>query len=168
MRYSNRVGFLEDWVPIITDFFTGLFSNLSKDEVPDYPIKSKATLEGIMKSVQANFPNPSTAAEATKLLQNAVAYAKEARDKGGAVNETYAMIYDQVAETLRQYLGSSGTQYPYPSPAPPGGSGGCPAGYYMDEKGTCRSAAPQTKKDNTLLYLGGAAVLFLLMNKKRR
>ncbi len=146
--------------------FKGIFDKLGLgDQVPEYPIKSKDTLNKIVTQIQGEFPPPTTVAQAQKDLARAQESADIAYGKGGAVNDTYGMIYDKVVQTLKNYISYGGSI--------PGQGGGsylpgkagqlCPDGKnYTDANGMCPSG-PSPAKMNVGLIAGLAVVGILLM-----
>ena len=110
----------------VTNFLKGLFGNfVIGDQVPEYPIKSKATLEKILNQFSAAFPDPKNVIEASNLLTKAMQWRDEGIKKGGAVNETYAMIADEIAQKYDEYIQLNtpkpgNTNLPQGMPKPPG------------------------------------------------
>jgi hypothetical protein len=123
------------------------------DNVPEYPIKSQATLQGILADMKRLFPNdPVSIADAQAQLARAQQYAAEAYAKGGAVNVTYGMIYDKIATTLKNYIATHG------------GGGSTTV---VTNNGVPITQPPKGK-DNTLLYLGLGIGGFILLSSGKK
>lgn len=174
----QRVGIISDITSAISDV-TGLFKDLKEkfvigDQVPNYPIRSKKTLNKILTQIQGEFPPPTSVAQAQKDLLRAQEAAAIMYAKGGSVNDTYGMIYDEVVQVLKNYISYGGVT---PGTNLPGsGSGGsgnlagqlCPDGKnYTDEQGRCPAPASMAKFPLiAVLAIGGA--LLVGMKRKRR
>src|SRR5438552_1780199 len=106
--YMQGIGLIDDILSTVSDvtgFFKSLINKLNiGDQVPNYPIKSKNTLLKITTQIQGEFPAPTSVSQAQKDLTRAKESASVAYAKGGDVNNTYGMIYDQVAQTLLNYI----------------------------------------------------------------
>lgn len=167
----------------ITSFISSLFGNITiGDQVPNYPIKSKHTLQFILSDISHKYPNdPTTLSEAKSMLAalKADAAAAYVKDGGGVVNTTYGMIYDEMAQKLQQAInsgafGSSSLGLPgsagsfvdwikaHPVTIGVMGVGSVLAYKYMKKKRMIGA----TKKDPTILLIGGGLILILLMRKK--
>lgn len=140
-------------VSSVTDLLTNLISSINiGDQVPDYPIKSQTTLQGILADMKRLFPTePTSIADAQSQLTRAKQYAAEAYAKGGDVNVTYGMIYDEVAATLQNYINThNGTTSAYGSH-------------------TASSSTTPTGNNNTLLLLGAAGLgAFVLLSPGKK
>lgn len=144
-------------VSTITSFITSLIKSINVgDQVPGYPIKSPNTLQGILESVHGNFPEPNNVAEAQEELTRAIQWSKDAYAKGGPVNTTYGMIYDEVAARLKAYIQNGGVAPPTVTDPKTG----------LPKQITQQSSILGDPK--VLLFAGGAVLLFALMNRKKR
>lgn len=144
-------------ISTVTSFITSLLKSINiGDQVPGYPIKSQNTLAGILQSVKQNFPEPMNVADAQEQLNRAIQWSKDAYAKGGAVNTTYGMIYDEVAARLKAYIQNGGVAAPTvidPKTNLPKSIAPAQAGILGDPK--------------IVLFGVGALVLFALMNRKK-
>src|SRR5689334_20591332 len=102
--YMQGIGIIDDITSAISDV-TGLFKSLSTalqgDQVPEYPIKSKNTLQKILTDISNAYPPPTSVAVAQQQLVRAQQQSAEAYAKGGDVNTTYGMIFDKLIQTLK-------------------------------------------------------------------
>jgi hypothetical protein len=150
---------IETGIQVASNLFSNIFNNIViGDQVPEYPIKSKNTLNGILQSVQSNFPDATSVNDAYALYQKALDFIEIAEEKiqqkaaigkNTAVDETYKMMYQEVAETYMNYIEANSDTGSMPAP----GSNNVPP------------PVPQTKSTNPLLIasLAGAGI-FLLSN----
>lgn len=129
------MGLIDDIASAISDvksLFQSIGDAIKGDQVPEYPIKSKNTLQGILNDIANAYPSPTSVAMAKEQLARAQAQSEEAYAKGGAVNTTYGMIFDKLVQTLKNYISYEGQipgaatapgANPSPSPAKAGMSG---------------------------------------------
>lgn len=176
----NTIGFLEvlateegqeaagDILNTVTSFFKDLIKGITiGDQVKDYPIKSKNTLQKIIADIEGRYPPPKSVAEAKTQLIRVQQDAVDHKAGGTPVLTTYGMLFDKLAQTLQNYIESKGyaTNNPYPSPNPNNNLGLCPDGSQRDADGMC--PAPGSSKNNMLLYGGIALAAILLLRKKK-
>lgn len=162
-KKQNRIGFWEalateeggDVVKQVSNLFTDLMNSfVIGDQVPNYPIKSKNTLQKIIADIQRVYPAPNNVAEAQEQLDRAIIQSKEAYAKGGSVNTTYGMIFDELITALKNYISAKGG---VTSTSSGGGTTTTP---------TTQTAGMTTSKMLPILLIGAAA--FFLLRKKRR
>lgn len=142
---------------IVTNLLKSLLSSINiGDQVPDYPIKSKTTLQKIISEVKSYFPDPVSIADANQLLQKAMQYAADARAKGGNVSITYAMFYEDIAATLKSYIASGGEDYQ-------------PVSVHTEitpiDPYKPLPLLPASDNSKTLMIVGAAGLGLLLLNK---
>jgi hypothetical protein len=111
-RIGNRIGLIDDAISVFKDV-TGFLKDLGDkfvigDQVPQYPIKSKNTLAGILADIARAYPNPTSVAMAKEQLARAQFQSEEAYAKGGSVNTTYGMIFDELIQVLKNYISYDG------------------------------------------------------------
>ena len=168
MYDMQRVGLIDDIASAISDvgkLFTSIKTALAGDQVPEYPIKSKNTLQKILTDIQNAYPPPTSVAMAQEQLARAQAQSTEAYAKGGDVNTTYGMIFDKLVQTLKNYISFNGVipNSTANNPNLPGNTPGnlCPDGKnYVDANGMCPSGPSKTMGFGmiALLIVGGIAL----------
>lgn len=143
----------------VTNLFTNLVNSfVIGDQVPNYPIKSKNTYSKIITQIQGQFPPPNTIDEARAQLPKAIeardiahtkAIQKGSVDNPYAVDETYAMIYQEVINTLQAAIAK------YDAAVKTGSTnhGGLPL---------------PTSNSKTLMYVGLGVAAFVLLKPKRK
>lgn len=162
------MGLIDDIASVLSDvksLFSSIGDAIKGDQVPEYPIKSKNTLQGILNDIANAYPPPTSVAMAKEQLVSAQRQSEEAYAKGGAVNTTYGMIFDKLIQTLKNYISYEGQI--------PGKDQSCPAGYYRDPStGDCKLNAPTPPKTAGMSGLAMAAIfglgIALLSKPKRR
>ncbi len=141
------------------------------DQVPDYPIKSKNTLQSIVSNLSANFTDPTSQLQATVLWTKAKAWKDEAdqkvRDGVGskAVNETYSLLLQKIMDKYEEF-GAKPPVNTNPNVPGTGGSGGGGNGSGGDGGG---GGAPPTQTagmSTGAMVLMGLLAVGLLAGKK--
>lgn len=170
----QQMGLIDDITSAISDvtkLFGSIKTALKGDQVPEYPIKSKNTLEKIIADIQNAYPPPTSVAMAQEQLARAQAQSTEAYAKGGDVNDTYGMLFDKLIQTLKNYISFNG-QIPQSGGIVPNLAGQpCGDGKNVtDARGMCPSGpASQTMGFGTiaLVILGGILLTGGLKPKRR-
>jgi hypothetical protein len=178
----NTIGFLEvlateegqeaagDILSTVTSFFKDLIKGITiGDQVPEYPIKSKNTLQKIITDIEGRYPPPKSVAEAKQQLVRVQQDAVDHKAGGTPVLVTYGMLFDKLAQVLQNYIESKGyaTNNPYPSPNP-NRTNLCPDGTPVDSQGMCRAPADDDGKKNNMLLYGGIALAAILLLRKKK
>jgi len=158
--FTKSIGFVD---PATVATAVSLLSTFikSSDQVPNYPIKSRATLDRLKASVLEHVGQlpPTSVEQANIMLQKAIeSQARETsigHGKGDGVGwDTLQMLYDETIEALKKYIASKGgTITPNES-----GSGLAPG---------AGAGAGLFGSSNIILWIAVAGVAFLLLRKRR-
>lgn len=145
---GESVGFIDPATAMtVVKTAADLFSAFGGDKVPNYPIKSQNTLKAIQNDLASQMPLPPVNIEsARQYVQYALQKQKEFAAKGGAVDDTKAIMYGEYAEAFQNYINQV-------TGAPTGGGGLIPSSGILPGG---------TDKKNLLMPLiAGGAVWFL-------
>lgn len=155
----------------IIDEGVGLFKDVLNflkgigDQVPNYPIRSRTTMQSIVDNLNLNFPTPNTVTAAQNYLLEAQRWKDEADTKvrtgegSRAVNETYSLMLADIIKVYEAYIlgshpplpGGGGVEY-----VPPAGGTGPPP-----------TSHQQAGMSTTSMIIIGAIAAGLLFAKKR-
>ena len=138
---------------------TAFIKSFGGDKVPNYPIKSLNTLKSLQASIAQEIPLPPRTVTDAQMLLTMTQQARAAGVARGTdpASRTTVMMYDEIAAALNNYIASNG-------------------GIFQVVPGSTQTNLPSSglppylspAKDNTLLYVGGAAVLVYFLTRKKR
>lgn len=167
MPLQDNIGFVDPTSVIST--VTQFFNAFGGDKVPNYPIKSQNTLKAIQTDLANQIPMPpQNVDQARQFLQYALQKQKEFAAKGGAVDDTKAIMYGEYATALQNFLntqsGGGGVNYGLPGGYTPGVPGTTQSTSFLIPAIAGGAVWFMTKKP---LYALGAAVAAWFLTKPK-